>query len=86
MKAGSFRSAVTEDLPGLDAGEGVLDASTDVAVCGVVLLLSCHKLLAWGTPVREEQPGPPHAREDSAPQPPPRRYTHHAHQRYFIAI
>lgn len=57
VDARSFQSAVAEDRPGLHACEGVLDASTDTAVRGVVLLLSCRKLLAWNTPVRDDQPG-----------------------------
>lgn len=38
--------SVAKDLPGLHPREGVLDASTDTAMRGVVLLPPCRKLLA----------------------------------------
>jgi hypothetical protein len=53
----SFEAAVAEDLPGLHAGEGVLDAGADLLVGLVVGLLPLGQLFAfagrWGitTPV-----------------------------------
>ncbi|GGV83968.1 hypothetical protein GCM10015535_28090 [Streptomyces gelaticus] len=37
----ALEAAIAEDLPGLHAGEGVLDAGADLAVGGVVLLFPC---------------------------------------------
>jgi hypothetical protein len=38
VDAVALEAAVAEDLPGLNAGEGVLDACADLAVGGVVFL------------------------------------------------
>ncbi|GGT03544.1 hypothetical protein GCM10010254_24850 [Streptomyces chromofuscus] len=38
VDAVAFQAAVAEDLPGLRAGEGALDAGADLAVRAVVLL------------------------------------------------
>jgi hypothetical protein len=39
MDAVALQAAVAEDLPGLHAGEGVLDTGADLAVGSVVLFL-----------------------------------------------
>lgn len=39
VDAVAFEAAVAEDLPGLHAGEGVLDAGADLAVRAIVFLL-----------------------------------------------
>lgn len=39
----SFQAEVAKQLPGLDPGEGVLDAGSDLAVGGVVFLLPDEK-------------------------------------------
>jgi hypothetical protein len=52
----AFEPAVAQDLPGLHAGEDVLDAGSDVPVGGVVLLLPRRKfVLAALATVRDDQ-------------------------------
>lgn len=58
VNAVAFEAAVTEDLPGLHPGEGVLDAGPDLAVRGVVLLFPCPEfaLAGFGTVKRSAAP------------------------------
>ncbi len=55
VEAGSFLAAVAENLPGLHAGEGVLDAGPDVSVFGVVFLLGPQQGAFGSLAVRDDE-------------------------------
>src|SRR5881398_2730437 len=58
VDAVALEAAVAEDLPGLHAGEGVLDAGADFAVGGVVFLFRVREFdLAGFAAVRDDQAG-----------------------------
>lgn len=58
MDAVAFETAVAEDLPGLHAGEGVLDVGADAAVGGVVSVFPVGEfVLAAFASVRDEDAG-----------------------------
>lgn len=58
VDAVAFQAAVPEYLPGLRAGEGVLDAGVDLAVGGVVFLFPLGEVgLASLAAVRDDQAG-----------------------------
>jgi hypothetical protein len=58
VDAVAFEAAVTEDLPGLHAGEGVLDAGADLFVGPIVLLFPGREFgLAAFSAVWDEQSG-----------------------------
>src|SRR5579884_3086883 len=60
VHAVAFEAAVAEDLPALHAGEDVLDAGTDLAVGGVVLLFPGRQLHPSAlAAVRDDQAGAP---------------------------
>ena len=60
VNAVAFQAAVAEDLPGLHAGEGVLDTGADLAVGAVVVLFPVRKLdLTAFAAVRDDQAGAP---------------------------
>lgn len=55
MYAVTFETAVTEDLPGFHAGEGVLDACTNLLVGGVVRILPVRQSFALAAAVRHHK-------------------------------
>src|SRR2546421_13006975 len=58
MDAVALEAAVTQDLPGLHASEGVLDTGADFAVGGVVFLFPIGEFgLAAFAAVRDDQAG-----------------------------
>jgi len=60
VNAVAFEAAVAQDLSGLHACEGVLDAGADLAVGGVVLIFSIWEFgLAALAAVRDDQAGAP---------------------------
>src|SRR4051794_17589536 len=60
VNALAFEAAVSQDLPGLHAGEGVLDAGANLAVRGVVFLLPGGQFGRTFLPaVRDDQAGAP---------------------------
>ncbi len=58
VDAVAFETAVTQDLPGLHAGEDVLDAGADLLVGLVVRLLPVGQFFALATPVGQRSPVP----------------------------
>lgn len=60
MDAGALQPAVSEDLPGFHAGEGMLDTGADLAVGSVVLLVLGRQFaLPAVAAVRDDQVGAP---------------------------
>ena len=67
VDAVALESAVAEDLPGIHAGEGVLDAGPDLAVGGVVFLFPGGEFgLAGFAAVRDDQWGRTGLRSDGS--------------------
>jgi hypothetical protein len=57
VHAAAFETAVAEDLPRLHTGEGVLDASSNLLMAVVVLLLPLAEVSAGCAAVRDDQAG-----------------------------
>jgi len=57
VDAVAIETAVTQDLPGLHAGEDVLDAGADLLVGLVVRLLPVGQFFALAAPVGHEKSG-----------------------------
>lgn len=53
----TLETAVAQDLPGLHAGEGVLDAGADLLVGLVVYLLPVREFLSLSAPVGHHEAG-----------------------------
>ena len=53
----AFESAVAEDLPGLHAGEDVLDAGADLLAGLVVFLFPVRKVFSLASAVGHDEPG-----------------------------
>jgi hypothetical protein len=58
VRAIAFETAVTEDLPGLHAGEDVFNAGADLFVGRLVGLLPLGQFLALASPVGHHEPVP----------------------------
>lgn len=57
LYAVAFEAGVTQDLPTLHAGEGMLDAGADLLLGFVVRMLSVGQLLAFAAPVGHHETG-----------------------------